>query len=98
MDGETISFYDKSIHTMKLLELPIDKTLTPFTANKRGYTYAVDVSSLTTPELHDELVKLVEKEGFKVGQPQSHMSDDNSDRGLYAPLAKNKGVEEEQQE
>ena len=31
-----------------------------------------------------------DQEGFKIGQPQYHMTDDNSDRGLYAPLEKKK--------
>jgi len=75
---------------MKLLELSIDETLTPGTANKRGYTYEMDVSSLTPAELQDDFVELVEKEGFKIGQPEYHMTDDNSDRGLYAPLEEKK--------
>ena len=78
---------------MKLLELSIDETLTPATAKERGYTYALDVSSLRPPELHDVFVKLVEKKGFKVGQPKYRMSDDNSDRGLYAPLEEKKEIE-----
>jgi hypothetical protein len=71
---------------MKLLEMPIDETLTPGSANERGYTYELDLSSLTPLELHDIFLELVEKQGFKIGQPKYRLADDNTDRGLYAPV------------
>jgi len=74
--------------TIKLLpELPIDYSLTPENAQEQGYEWVSDVMyDREAPyEAMEDIVSLVEEDGYKLGCTLSKMMADAM-QGLYRPL------------
>lgn len=75
--------------TEKQETLPTDPTLTTQNAGKRGYHWVMDVARNDEGEIEiiDEILRMVEEEGYKVGQPKTP-GFPSVPYGVYKPLKK----------
>ena len=77
-----------------LASFPVDSTLTPQTAQARGYMWIMDIVPGLPEGLLNEAARLVREEGGKLGQAIDPVDED--ELGLYIPVRNNKPSPEEQ--
>jgi len=69
----------------RLLDFPVDETLTWDTAKKRGYEFQLNVKRINIdPDVEKDFIELLEKEGYILGAAVRPLNDD--ERGLYKPV------------
>jgi hypothetical protein len=69
----------------KLIDFPVDETLTWETAKKRGYEFQLNIRTVKIdPDVEKDFVELLEKEGYELGAAYRPLTDD--ERGLYNPV------------